>query len=73
MIYVKFGRDITKIEVHSDSQRVVESESTTQKPRISGRIRHEPERYGFLVTDYKDLILVDQNESTTYQEAIENH
>ena len=40
-----------KMEVDSDSQRVVESESTTQEPRRSGRIRHEPERYGFLVTD----------------------
>ena len=61
-----------KMEVDSDSQRVVESESTTQEPRRSGRIRHEPERYGFLVTDDKDLILVDQNEPTTSQEAIEN-
>ena len=60
------------MEVDSDSQRVVESKSTTQEPRRSGRIRHEPERYGFLVTDDKDLILVDQNEPTTYQEAIEN-
>ena len=50
----------------------MESESTTQEPRRSGRIRHEPERYGFLITDNKDLILVDQNEPTTYQEAIEN-
>ena len=61
-----------KMEVDSDSQRVVESESTTQEPRRSGRIRHEPERYEFLVIDDKYLILVDQNEPTTYQEAIEN-
>ena len=27
---------------------------------------------GFLITDDKDLILVDQNNPTTYQEAIEN-
>ena len=60
------------MEVDSGSQRVVESKSTTQEPRRFGRIRDEPERYGFLVTDDKDLILVDQNEPTTYQEAIEN-
>ena len=60
------------MEVDSDSQRVVESESTTQEPRRSGTIRHKPEIYGFLVTEDKDLILVDQNEPTTYQEAIEN-
>ena len=56
----------------SYSQRVVESESTTQEPRRSGRIHHEPEKYGFLVIDDKDKILVDQNEPTTYQESIEN-
>ena len=44
------------MEVDSDSQRVLESESTTQELRRSGRIRHEPERYGFLITDDKDLI-----------------
>ena len=56
-----------KMEVDSNTQIVVESESTPQEPRRSGRIRHEPERYGFLVTDDKDLILMDQNERTTFQ------
>ena len=60
------------MEVDNDSQRIVESKSTTQKPRTSGRIRHEPERYGFLITNDKYLILVDQNKPTAYQEAIEN-
>ena len=31
-----------KMDFDSDSQRVVEFESTTQKPRRSGRIHHEP-------------------------------
>ena len=48
----------------------MESESVTQGPRRSSRIRHELERYGFLVTDDKRIILVDHNEPTTYQEAI---
>ena len=48
------------------SQDVVESESVTQGPRRSGRIRHAPERYGFLITDDKGIVLVDHNEPTTY-------
>ena len=60
------------MEVDNDSQRAVEFESTTQESRRSSRIRHEPERYEFLVTEDKDLILVDQNEPTSYKEVIEN-
>ena len=58
------------MEVDSDSQRVVEFESTTQEPRRSGRIHHEPKRYGFLITDNKGFVLIDQGEPTTWQEAI---
>ncbi|KAK8557647.1 hypothetical protein V6N12_009876 [Hibiscus sabdariffa] len=36
----------------------------------STRERHEPERYGFLVTTHGDVILVDQDEPKTYQEAV---
>ena len=57
-------------EIQDDSQDVVESESITQGPRRSGRICHEPERYGFLITDDKGIVLVDHNEPATYQEAI---
>ncbi|KAK8696495.1 hypothetical protein V6N13_001629 [Hibiscus sabdariffa] len=38
--------------------------------RRSTRERHEPERYGFLVTTHGDVILVDQDEPKTYQEAV---
>ena len=60
------------MEIDSELQGVVETEPITQEPRRSGRIRHEPERYGFLITNDKYLILVDQNKPTAYQEAIEN-
>ena len=53
-------------EIRDDSQDVVESEFVTQDPRRSGRIRHKPERYGFLITDNKGIVLVDHNEPTTY-------
>ena len=42
----------------------------TQVLRRSYRTRHEPERYGFLITDSCDVLLMDQNEPTTYQEAV---
>ncbi|KAK8680628.1 hypothetical protein V6N13_109568 [Hibiscus sabdariffa] len=42
----------------------------TQPLRRSTRERHNPERYGFLVTTHGDVILVDQDEPKTYQEAV---
>ena len=58
------------MEILQDSQPVVESTSSTQGPRRSSRIHYEPKRYGFLVTDDKTIELVDQDEPTTYQEAM---
>ncbi|KAK8512071.1 hypothetical protein V6N12_018552 [Hibiscus sabdariffa] len=43
---------------------------TGKRPNISTRERHEPERYGFLVTTHGDVILVDHDEPKTYQEAV---
>ncbi|KAK8618135.1 hypothetical protein V6N13_116006 [Hibiscus sabdariffa] len=43
---------------------------TGKRPNISTRERQEPERYGFLVTTHGDVILVDQDEPKTYQEAV---
>ena len=42
-----------KMEVDNDSQRVVESESTTQEPRKSGRICQDLKRYGFSLLTIK--------------------
>ncbi|KAG8478355.1 hypothetical protein CXB51_028118 [Gossypium anomalum] len=42
----------------------------TQPPRRSLRERHAPERYGFLITTHGDILLIDQNEPRTYQEAV---
>ncbi|KAK8705025.1 hypothetical protein V6N13_048636 [Hibiscus sabdariffa] len=56
-----------------ETPQVVEGNSTdleTQPLRRSTRERHEPERYGFLVTTHGDVILVDQDEPKTYQEAV---
>ncbi|KAK8977916.1 hypothetical protein V6N11_059546 [Hibiscus sabdariffa] len=65
-------QQITKPEVEQTSQ-IVEENSTnleTQPLRRSTRERHEPERYGFLITSHGDVILVDQDEPKTYQEAV---
>ena len=57
------------VDTHSQ-QNIVETPLIAQNLRRSDRIRHEPERYGFLVTDNHDVLLVDKNEPTTYQEAM---
>ncbi|KAK8656474.1 hypothetical protein V6N13_098424 [Hibiscus sabdariffa] len=59
-------------EVEQTSQVVEENPTDleTQPLRRSTRERHEPERYGFLVTTHGDVILVDQDETKTYQEAV---
>ncbi|PKI64771.1 hypothetical protein CRG98_014840 [Punica granatum] len=46
------------------------SAQVTQEPRRSGRIHHEPERYEFLVIQDNDVLLVDNDELTTYTEAV---
>ncbi|KAK8597245.1 hypothetical protein V6N12_065718 [Hibiscus sabdariffa] len=65
-------QQVIEPEVEQTSQ-VVEENSTnleTQPLRRSTRERHEPERYGFLVTTHGDVILLDQDEPKTYQEAV---
>ena len=58
------------MEILQDSQPFVESTYSAQGPRRSSRIHHEPKRYGFLVTEDKTIELVDQDEPTTYHEAM---
>ncbi|KAK8974557.1 hypothetical protein V6N11_034484 [Hibiscus sabdariffa] len=59
-------------KVEGISQAVEENPTDleTQPLRRSTRKRHEPKRYGFLVTTHRDVILVDQDEPKTYQEAV---
>ncbi|KAK9024885.1 hypothetical protein V6N11_064791 [Hibiscus sabdariffa] len=65
-------QQVTEPEVEQTSQVVEESSTNleTQPLRRSTRERHEPERYGFLITTHGDVILVDQDEPKTYQEAV---
>ena len=60
------------MEPQLDQQVNIESTEVLQGPRRSSRTRHNPERYRFLITDNNDVMIVDQNEPTTYQEAMES-
>ena len=58
------------METEQVLQDVVEPAQVTQGPRKSSRIRQNPERYGFLVTDDHDVILMDHDEPISYQEPV---
>ena len=59
-------------ELEQETQVVVEEQpaQVEQDQRRSSRIRHLPERHGYLITDQGDVLLMDQDEHVTYQEAI---
>ena len=60
------------MEPQLDQQVKFESTKVPQGPRRSSRTRHNPERYGFLITDNNYMMIVDQSEPTTYQDAIDS-
>ena len=47
-----------------------EPPQVTQELRRSGRVRHEPERYGFLVTQHGDVLVYQDDEPITYDDAM---
>ena len=53
------------METQQVSQDVLEPTRVPQDLRMSGRIRQNPERYGFLVTENHDVILMDHDEPTS--------
>ncbi|KAK8662705.1 hypothetical protein V6N13_024596 [Hibiscus sabdariffa] len=61
---------VARTGVFLEKEFLMNSGKETQPLRRSTRERHEPERYGFLVTTHGDVILVDQDEPKTYQEAV---
>ena len=61
------------MELEQDIQDNIQDDTAqeTQIVRRSGRIRQEPERYyGFLLIENGDLMLIDQDEPLTYQDAM---
>ena len=61
---------VPSVEPQLDQQVIVEPTQVPQGPRRSDRTRQIPVRYGFLITDDNDVLIVDQSEPTSYQEAI---
>ena len=52
-----------------DDELIVDS-SKTQVFRRTSRIRSVLERYGFLISEQKDVLLIENNEPTTYEESL---
>ena len=67
---VREPQDNIELPMDTHSQQTIDTPPIAQNLCRSDRIRHELERYGFLVTDNHDVLLVVQNEPTTYQEAM---
>ena len=61
---------VPSMESQLDQQVIIEPTQVPQGPRRSDRTRQIPMRYGFLITDDNDVLIVDQSEPTSYQEAI---
>ena len=69
-VQVPQGTSEAQTETGEEPQDVVEAPPVTQEPRRSDRTRFQPERYGFLVTENRDVLLTEHGEPTTYQETI---
>ena len=54
------------METQQVSQDVIEPTQVPQDLRRSGRIRQNPERCGFLVTNNHNVILMDHDEPASY-------
>ena len=61
---------VPSMELQLDQQVIVEPTQVPQGLRRSDRTHQIPVRYKFLITDDNDILIVDQSEPTSYQEAI---
>ena len=55
-------------DVHSDEKAT--GPSKTQAVRRSSRIHAVPERYGFLISEKNDVLLMEHDEPTIYEEVL---
>ena len=58
------------MEPQLDQQVIIEPTQVPQGLRRSDRTHQIPVRYGFLINNNNDVLIVDQSEPTSYQEAI---
>ena len=54
--------------IHDDE--LTAGSSKTQVLRRTSRIHSVPERYGFLINEQKDVLLIEHDEPTTYEESL---
>ena len=54
--------------IHDD--KFIADSSKTQVLHRTSRIRYVPERYGFLISEQKDVLLIENDEPTTYEESL---
>ncbi|KAG8498488.1 hypothetical protein CXB51_005003 [Gossypium anomalum] len=71
---IRESQDTTEPEIKQQQiPQEIEEQVTaveTQPPRRSLRECHAPERYGFLIATHGEILLIDQDEPRTYQEAV---
>ena len=60
---------VLSMEPQLDQQVIVKPIQVLKGLRRSDRTRQIPVRYGFLITDNNDVLIMDQSEPTSYQEA----
>ena len=61
---------LTEPEVVIHDDELIADSSKTQVFRRTSRIRCVPERYGFLISKQKDVLLIENDELTTYEESL---
>ena len=66
------GNESTTEHEQTIRDESVPQPSYTQGPRRSERVRTIPERYGYLISPHVDINLIEDNEPTTYEEAIQD-
>ena len=57
-----------KAVIHDEE--LIANSSKTQVFRRTSRIRSVLERYGFLISEQKDVLLIENDEPTTYEESL---
>ena len=57
-----------KVVIHDDE--LIAESSKTQVFHRTSRIRSILERYGFLISEQKDILLIENHKSTTYEESL---
>ena len=61
---------LTEPEVVIHDDELITDSSKTQVFRKASRIRSIPERYGFLISEQKNVLLIENDELTTYEESL---